>query len=69
MRLIGTFKFKGIALDMAKTLAFPLPLLAVAHQQLILGSNMNPLFNLNKKIRCNNCVVGRSNLVCSYLFF
>ncbi|XP_024033468.1 uncharacterized protein LOC18056049 isoform X3 [Citrus clementina] len=27
----------GIALDMAKTLAFPLPLLAVAHQQLILG--------------------------------
>lgn len=69
MRLIGTFKFKGIALDMAKTLAFPLPLLAVAHQQLILGSNSNPLFNLNKKIRCNNCVVGRSNLVCSYLFF
>ncbi|KAJ6340406.1 hypothetical protein OIU77_008210 [Salix suchowensis] len=29
----------GVVLDMAKSLIFPLPLLAVAHQQLILGSS------------------------------
>ncbi|KAF9667517.1 hypothetical protein SADUNF_Sadunf15G0031400 [Salix dunnii] len=29
----------GVVLDMAKSLVFPLPLLAVAHQQLILGSS------------------------------
>lgn len=63
MRLIGTFKFKGIALDMAKALTFPLPLLAFAYQQLILGRNLNPLFYLNKKITCNDCFVGRSSLV------
>ena len=31
------FQFQGIVLDMAKSLTFPLPLLSVAHQQLILG--------------------------------
>ena len=37
------FKFKGSILDMAKSLPFPLPLLAVAHQQLISGTTLNAL--------------------------
>lgn len=31
---------KGVILDVAKSLTFPLPLLAVAHQQLILGTDL-----------------------------
>lgn len=31
---------KGIVLDMAKSCMFPLPLLAVAHQQLIAGIDL-----------------------------
>lgn len=32
---------KGIVLDMAKLLTFPLPLLAVAYQQLLAGMNLD----------------------------
>ena len=37
---------KGTILDVAKSLTFPLPLLAVAHQQLILGIILKILYIL-----------------------
>lgn len=41
MILMNTVKMKGVVLDMAKSLTFPLPLLAVAYQQLLAGMNLN----------------------------
>lgn len=38
LTLMELFVFKRIILDLAKSLTFPLPLLAVAHQQLLLGT-------------------------------
>jgi hypothetical protein len=53
---------KGVVLDVAKSLTFPLPLLAVAHQQFILGTDLKTkmYFGLYH-------LMFRSNLVPSYL--
>lgn len=69
MRLIETFILKGVILDTAKMLPFLLPILAVAHQQLILGSDLNLLFNFGTGNHCIDCLGVRSNLVCSHIVY
>lgn len=54
--------FKGLVLDMAKSLTFPLPLLAVAHQQLIYGKDLKSCYTFESNMM-GHFLTFTSNLV------